>query len=55
LQGGLRNVDLIQAEKLATTVEYMTSGEPLNAARRRDIVATLRLLVAGARLGLKQT
>jgi hypothetical protein len=52
LQGTVREVDLIQAEKLAATVEHM-AGEPLHTARRREIVATLRLLITATRAGLK--
>jgi hypothetical protein len=45
----LLDVDLVDAEALASAVAHMTSKETLSTDRRREIVATIRLLIAVAR------
>jgi hypothetical protein len=45
----LLDVDLVEAETLASTVAHMTNRETLSTDRRREIVATIRLLIAVAR------
>ena len=46
LSARLLDVDLEGAEALASTVAHMTSKETLATDRRREIVSTLRLLIA---------
>ncbi len=49
MQPKLLDVDLAQADALASTVAHMTSKEALGTDRRLEIVATLRLLIASVR------
>jgi hypothetical protein len=44
-----READLIKAEALAATIAHMRAEEPLSTPRRREVVTTLRDLIAEIR------